>query len=53
MCQLTMCAFSFLATLGLCCCTGLSLLAAIEGHSLISALILLIAMAALMAQHGL
>ena len=53
MCQLTVFVFAFLAALGLCCCTGLSLLAAIEGYSLISALILLIAMASLMAQHGL
>ena len=45
--------FFFFGYTGSLCCVGLSLLAAIEGYSLISAPILLIAVASLVAQHGL
>ena len=43
----------FLAVLGLCCCMGFSLLSASSGYSLVMLLRLPIAVASLVAEHGL
>ena len=45
--------YLFLATLGLCCRVGFSLLAASGGSSLVAVSRLLIAVASLVAEHGL
>ena len=43
----------FLAVLGLCCCTGSSLVALSGGHCLVAVCGLLIAVTSLVAEHGL
>ena len=45
--------YLFLAVLGLCCCTGFSLVVVIGGCSLVAVHGLLIAVASLVAEHGL
>ena len=45
--------YLFLAVLGLFCCVGFSLVAASGGYSLVAVLRLLIAVASLVAEHGL
>jgi len=45
--------YLFLAELGLCCCTGLSLVATSRGYSLVAVRRLLIAVASLVGEHQL
>ena len=45
--------YLFLAELGLCCCTGLSLVATSRGYSLVAVHKLLVAVASLVGEHQL